>query len=67
LILVHRDDERFQAVGHSRNAWELRDAAAIDLGQLAVLAHAPDWQWRTRPTIRAFWKWVERFNADNEG
>lgn len=40
---------------------------AGDLGQLAVLAHAPDWQWRNRATIRAFWKWVEGFNQDNEG
>ena len=67
LVLVQNDEERFQAVRHSKNARELPRSEAIELGQLAVLAYAPNWQWESQPTIRAFGRWVDRFNADNEG
>ncbi len=67
LVLVQNDEERFQAVRHSKNAWELPNSTAVELGQLAVLAYAPNWQWQSQPTIRAFGRWVDRFNADNEG
>ena len=67
LVLVQTEEERIEAVGQNWRASKLNDGDAIDLGQLAVLAHVPDWQWRNQATMRAFWKWVRQFNEGNEG